>query len=336
VEIRELHRDKLSGSELGALTQLLNIVDPNQLPGDAPITDALTYDRLSPGSTSYRFWNWALFDGDRVIAAMQAHGSTVENTELFEVGIAVDPNRRRRGLGATMLDHVRRSMAVRGRTRLWSWGSLDETNRGFWEGAIGLELAFDERISRCWLAEVDPELMQTWIDRAEQRAAGYHLERWKSPCPDELVEQFARAVEAMDDAPHEGLQFELEHFDAERVRDLEVLRTSLGHDSWAIMAIETATGLAAGYTGISIAQARPELGQQIDTVTLADHRDRGIGRWMKAEMWQWLRRERPDVASLDTGNAESNDAMLAINMAMGFRESVHIGVWQEPTAVPVT
>ena len=59
-----------------------------------------------------------------------------------------------------------------------------------------------------------------------------------------------------------------------------------------------------------------------------DHRNRGLGRWLKAEMWRQLREQRPDVRTLDTGNAESNDAMLAINEAMGFKPHARLGIWQ--------
>ena len=96
------------------------------------------------------------------------------------------------------------------------------------------------------------------------------------------------------------------------------------------MALHSATGAPAGYTVVHIPRHRPELAWQWDTVTIAEHRNRGIGRWMKADMVQWLRRAHPDVRSLDTGNAESNAPMLAINVAMGFTPLVEYGVWRDP------
>jgi hypothetical protein len=38
--------------------------------------------------------------------------------------------------------------------------------------------------------------------------------------------------------------------------------------------------------------------------------------------------ERPDVAFVMTENAGSNDAMLSINHAMGFRSAGHVEEWQ--------
>ena len=56
---------------------------------------------------------------------------------------------------------------------------------------------------------------------------------------------------------------------------------------------------------------------------LAPHRGQGIAKRLKAEMWQWLRDDEPQVTGLRTGNAHSNAAMLAINDKMGFRPVRH-------------
>jgi hypothetical protein len=40
--------------------------------------------------------------------------------------------------------------------------------------------------------------------------------------------------------------------------------------------------------------------------------------------------ERPDVTNVRTGNADSNDAMLGINKAMGYRPLLGQMVWELP------
>jgi len=136
----------------------------------------------------------------------------------------------------------------------------------------------------------------------------------------------------MNDAPHEGLDINPERYDASRAREVEGLYAGTRSEYRVILAIENDTGDFAGYTAIRIPDEDPARSQQSDTVTVAAHRNRGIGRWMKATMWQWLRTERPLGESLDTGNAESNRAMLNINEAMGFREIMQHTVWQKPEA----
>ncbi|HKY75356.1 MAG TPA: hypothetical protein VJS45_04400, partial [Acidimicrobiia bacterium] len=58
---------------------------------------------------------------------------------------------------------------------------------------------------------------------------------------------------------------------------------------------------------------------------------RGLGRWLKAVNALRLLDERPDVEFIDTWNAGSNEAMLGINVAMGFAPLENWGDWQAST-----
>jgi len=89
----------------------------------------------------------------------------------------------------------------------------------------------------------------------------------------------------------------------------------------------------AGLSVVSIQQEKPRFANQGNTVVHPSHRTRGIGRWLKADMWKRLRVEAPHVEALDTDNAVSNDAMLSINAAMGFEPLVDWGTWQADTRV---
>jgi GNAT superfamily N-acetyltransferase len=60
------------------------------------------------------------------------------------------------------------------------------------------------------------------------------------------------------------------------------------------------------------------------------HRNKGLGRWLKAAMLQRLLDERPEVANVDTWNAGSNEPMLAINVALGFRPVKYYNARQIP------
>ena len=60
------------------------------------------------------------------------------------------------------------------------------------------------------------------------------------------------------------------------------------------------------------------------------HRGQGIAKRLKAEMWQWLRDDEPQITGLRTGNAHSNAAMLAINDERGFRPVHPMCIWQAP------
>ena len=59
-----------------------------------------------------------------------------------------------------------------------------------------------------------------------------------------------------------------------------------------------------------------------------EHRNLGLGRWLKAANALRLLDERPEVTTIETWNAGVNAAMLAINHAMGFQP---VAEWQEWT-----
>jgi hypothetical protein len=63
----------------------------------------------------------------------------------------------------------------------------------------------------------------------------------------------------------------------------------------------------------------PGTALQQNTATDPGHRGRGLAKWAKAAMLLRLRDERPEVLCVRTSNAFSNDAMLAINTALGFK-----------------
>ena len=69
---------------------------------------------------------------------------------------------------------------------------------------------------------------------------------------------------------------------------------------------------------------------QAGTATIPEHRGKGIGKWVKARMAQRLLAELPEARYIRTGNAGTNKAMLAINVAMGFKPVWESVIWQIP------
>jgi len=72
------------------------------------------------------------------------------------------------------------------------------------------------------------------------------------------------------------------------------------------------------YPGIS-ASHTPAVVQQQFTGVRPDARGRGLGKWIKAAMLQRVHELYPEARWISTYNAMSNDPMLAINHALGFR-----------------
>lgn len=332
IEIIETSQDTISAAHLSSLTATANLVDLESTEEDPPMPEAMVLCDLHPGGRFYHWRTWLAVRGEDVLGFAQIDGSEgEEKSSDCNIVLGVHPEHRRNGIAKALLDRARSEAHKDGRTKLLAWAPIDDDNQHFWRDVGGLELKADERLSRLKMTDTDPTLMAAWITQAEERASGYRLERWQGACPDHLLAAQVQVRDAMNDAPTDDLDVARSVVDDERMRDLEFIRDVHGLDSWCVMAVENETGDGAGYTNLQVVRHRPAVSWQNDTVTVEAHRNRGIGRWLKAAMWQWVRDERPDIEVLITGNAESNDAMLAINTAMGFTPHHNFGTWQGPT-----
>ena len=85
------------------------------------------------------------------------------------------------------------------------------------------------------------------------------------------------------------------------------------------MVSQEADGSLSGLTEIVHDSAMPYRAEQELTGVRDEHRGRGLGKWLKAEMMFFIRDELPEVRAINTGNADANAAMVSINERMGFK-----------------
>ncbi|CAN5864168.1 hypothetical protein BH24ACT3_BH24ACT3_15810 [soil metagenome] len=201
---------------------------------------------------------------------------------------------------------------------------------------LGFTLGMVERISRLRTADLDRELLESWVTRAAERAREYSLVGWDGACPDEWLDRFVPLRMVMNTAPTEDLDWPEETSTVDRLRASEESLAAIGHRFWILAARHDPTDALVGYTQVGLNGHRPALAEQGDTAVDPAHRDRGLGRWLKAVMALRLLDEAPEVEIIDTGNAESNAPMLGINVAMGFRPHARHGAWQAPVAILAT
>jgi GNAT superfamily N-acetyltransferase len=192
----------------------------------------------------------------------------------------------------------------------------------------GLKRVYTDKTSRLVLAEVDWEMMDAWIDGASERASDYELFYWEAPIAEELLQKYCDMVYVMNTAPREDFEEEDETLTPEVWRQIEEREKLSQADLQCYVAVHKPTGDWVGYTTVETLRLHPVQAFQWDTGVHPEHRNRGLGRWLKAAMIKRLRAEHPEVEWIDTGNAASNEPMLNINIAMGFKPILYTCTWQ--------
>ncbi len=316
IEIRPLS-PACPPDELASVVALQHAVDAELDPDDPPASDQrvlLDLTASTPIAEQRALIAWE--DGVAAGLAERWHWYGRRNRDLGESSVVVHPDRRRRGIGTALARATARAFLADERTKLLTYGVESAATEAFWR-RHGVDIGYRERESRLDVAAVDEALMARWIADRRERAADYRLVHWCGSPPDELLSTFRLARDAMNDAPMGTLDFEKGLDDESEIEQFGEWVRASGRESWVTAAVDP-SGAIGGFTAVWIDLLDPERSWQADTGVLPDHRGRGLGRWLKASMWERLRADAPDVTRLITENATDNDAMLAINVAMGF------------------
>ena len=304
-----------------AALELQQRVDRERDPG-LPVTGAAELRAVfdDDATDHCRHQRIVALEGDRAAAIGHVELTTdPANSTLAGLEITPAPDE----VSAAVLAELLRRARADGRTSVMAWGDYTSSADQFWTG-LGAELRYTEQESRLDMASVDPELMARWIEAGPADLELVHCVRH---CPEDRIDALVATANAMNDAPTDDLEIADTIVDAAMVRTEIEARAALGLEYQGVLAV-TADGEAAGTTEVFINRHRPASSWQWSTVVLPAHRGRGIGRWVKAAMWQRLRTTEPEVTGLQTGNAASNAHMLAINNEMGFQPTHLMGCWQ--------
>jgi GNAT superfamily N-acetyltransferase len=254
----------------------------------------------------------------RVVAAADYWTSEWDNQHLAWIGVKVHPDHRRRGVGSAVLEALLERARAEGRTTVGIDGWDSPGTHGF-AAAHGFEKGSQAIQRRQVLAEVDRDVLEKLYDEARLAAEDYELLRIVGPTPDDLIDPVVVMTAAINDAPTDELEIEDEVFTAERVRGYEDAIVGKQQRAHHLVARHRETGELAGHTIVTVELQRPGIGHQHDTSVVRAHRGHRLGLLLKSAMLLWLAEAEPQLETVETWNAESNDHMIAVNEQLGYQ-----------------
>jgi len=292
---------------------------------------------------------------DDVVGMAKITLPLADNTHMADIEVYVDPAHTQQGVGSALLAELEKMATDDGRTTLIAWsehvgeppadlpevlepptgsGRIRQDDAGArFARRHGYVLEQAERYSMLRLP-VDADLLERLhADAAAKAGPEYRVHVWRDAVPDEWVDQVAVLESRMStDAPSGDLDFGQTAWDAARVRTWESQVLDGGHGFLMAAAEHVPTHTLAAFTVLRFPVDFEEIVFQDDTLVLPEFRGRSLGMLVKAANLQALRDSRPGGRRVHTWNAEENQYMLAINVALGFRPTGVCGAWQKRLA----
>lgn len=328
--IEEIDFRAMSDEDIAASNTFDNVLGAESHPDDPPTPIAVTTAnvRTIPKSIEVHLF-WAREPDGRIAAeASTWWRNAEENKHIVEIGINVRPDHRRRGLAKALLPLVTDVAEANGRTLILCHTSDRVPEGEEFARRIGAEAGMATHTNRLLLSDVDTEQIERWIAEGPERAPGYSLLAIDGLYPDDLIESIVDLSHVMNTAPRDDLQFEDFVNSVELTREREHNLFAQGFERWNLCARNDETGELAGYTEVFWSEDEPKTVYQGDTGVRPEHRGHALGKWLKAANIKRILDERPQVDNIRTGNADSNDPMLGINHALGFKPYISQTHWQ--------
>jgi GNAT superfamily N-acetyltransferase len=251
----------------------------------------------------------------------------LDNLANVQIQLSVLPAYRRRGVGRALIDMVVERARAAGRKNVIGHVMSRHPDGSLFAAAMAAKPGLGEVRSRLDLCTLDQARIDGLYADAWRHAAGYRLTQWTGVPPAEIIDDVAYLDSRLNvDAPVGDLPWEPERVDAEKIREGELRAARRGRISYHVGALHGARLVA--WTKIAGDLVGEEHAWQNITLVAPEHRGRRLGTLVKIANLAHVRALRPGLQRIDTCNAASNEHMLRINRAMGFRPIDSLTYWQ--------
>lgn len=263
----------------------------------------------------------AAIDGREVVATGLLVCFLQDNTHAAEVDVTVAPTRRREGIGSAMLAELETVAAGSGRSTLLGEGFVPPGGTAPCEpfaARRGYAVASRESIKELAVADFAAR-GDALRGKVGERMGDHRIVTFDTVCPEEHLASFGRLLGMlMSEIPLGEIDLSDSEWTPQRLRAAEQRQVTIGRHVLTALAIAP-DGSVAGSSDVRVSDGRPTHGQVGITLVDPAHRGRRLGLALKLATHDLARATYPDLATIDTSNAEVNTHMNALNEALGYR-----------------
>ncbi|MCD0442451.1 GNAT family N-acetyltransferase [Glycomyces sp. A-F 0318] len=323
-----------------AWLDLQEAVDGHDFAGLRPRGPVWPLMRLVVGGGDTRREHWAAVCDGKVLGHLDLNFSDQDNTHLLGFTLGVHPAERRRGVGSALLRHAEERAAEDGRSTLHCWTAVPHESSPLVRGdggsflvSKGYKGSLDAAIRKVDLDQVDESALDRLLDEAWERAEGFELVPFEGAPPEELLDGMAYLHSRMyTDMPLGEWDLQEADIDRGRLLDWSRQRRRRGELHLQVAVRHKESGEVAGFTEIVVEAGEERHCSQGDTIVDPRFRGHRLGTVLKVANQRRVREWRPKMRYVWTGNAVSNEYMISINEAVGYRLAGQERVFQKTIA----